>query len=209
MHSSCCCGVHAGWLPARDGARFSSIIRVHICNFSGAALLVHPSREGTNKSFNVLDSLLARKIEKVPFRDFRGELFMKYSDLKLPVRDDATSWPVRVYTRKSAPGPDSASNSACIVPCASRHWTAIVRLGLLSHPWVSVACTYVSAFDIFGLCFAFSFFSVVRLLYLSCLSRVCYTLGRHERRGLSFTLLLFVVDPSGYRAVLILCHASK
>ena len=71
---------------------------------------------------------------------------------------------------------------------------------------MSVACTYVSGFHILVCVLLFPFFSVVRLLYLLCLSRVCYTLGRHERRGLFVTLLLFVVDPSGYRAVSILCH---
>ena len=39
MHQSYCCGEHAWWLPVRDDARCSTILRVHICNVSGVALL--------------------------------------------------------------------------------------------------------------------------------------------------------------------------
>ena len=39
IHSCCYCGEHAGSLPVRDDTRCDSIIRVHICNFSGAVPL--------------------------------------------------------------------------------------------------------------------------------------------------------------------------
>ena len=76
----------------------------------------------------------------------------------------------------------------------------------LTAPLVSVACTYVSPLT-FAFVFRFFRFVNFRLLYLFCLS--CYTLGRHERRGLFVTLLLFIVDPLGYRGVLLLCHSYR
>ena len=60
---------------------------------------------------------------------------------------------------------------------------------------MSVACTYVSPFDVlvYVLLFASIYF---RLWSVPILSVVFAALGRHERRGLFVTLLLFIVDRS-------------
>ena len=59
----------------------------------------------------------------------------------------------------------------------------------------------------FDIWIAFRFLLFIIFYCCTCsISRFYYTLGRYERRGLSVTLLLFIVDPSGYRDVLLLCH---
>ena len=107
-----CCGArrvataaeHAGWLLIRDDVLCSSIIRVHM-QHSRAQHSAFFAR--WYETLSVLDSLLERKIEKVPFRDSSGEVFVQIPAEHagwLPVRDDAPcSSLIRVYVKHRPP----------------------------------------------------------------------------------------------------------
>ena len=60
-------------LPVRDDARYSSIIGVHMQHYRAPHCALFARRYTTPR---VLDSLLERNIEKVPFRDSCGEVFV-------------------------------------------------------------------------------------------------------------------------------------
>ena len=133
----------------------------------GRSNIMHSSREVAKHSASW--TRFSRERLKSSVSGFSRRIFVIYSDLKLPVRDDATSWPVRILPRTSPPGPESGSSSTSSVRCASRRWTSIARLRLRSHPWVSVACTYVPAFGIFVCVLLFPFL----MLFDCCTYYVC------------------------------------